>query len=96
MEFNKSQNLQKFFGDEKFKECQVIKINCLIYSDNDFLYYENKPLFERFNAPLFNDPSNKAIKSTARGNLTINYWKKSKNPHTALTKYINCNSAGES
>jgi len=95
LEFNNSQNLQTFFGDEKFKECQVIKINWLMYSDNDLLYYENKPLAERFNTYLINDISNRAIKSTARGNLTINYWKKSRNPHTALTNYINCNSAGE-
>ena len=52
LEFNNSLNLQTFFGDEKFKECQVIKINWLMYSDNDLLYYENKPLFERFNTPL--------------------------------------------
>ena len=66
-----------------------------MYSDNDLLYYEDKPLVERFNTSLFDDPSNRAIKSTARGNLPINYWKTSGNPHTALTKYINCNSAGE-
>ena len=66
-----------------------------MYSDNDLLYYENKPWAERFNTYLINDISNRAIKSTARGNLTINYWKKSRNPHTALTNYINCNSAGE-
>jgi len=95
LEFNGSQNLQSFFGDEKFKECQVIKINWLMYSDNDLLYYENKPLAERFNTSLINDLSNNAIKSTARGKLLVNYWKKSGNPHTALTKYKNCNSAGE-
>ena len=95
LEFNNSLNLQTFFGDEKFKECQVIKINWLMYSDNDLLYYENKPLVERFNESLFNDPNNIKIKSTVRGNLRTNYWEKYHSPHTALTKYRNCNSAGE-
>ena len=66
-----------------------------MYSDNDLLYYENKLLVERFNTSLFDDPSNRSKKSTAKGNLPINFLKKSGNPLTALTQYINCNSPEE-
>ena len=95
LEFNNSQNLQKFFGDEKFDNCENIKINWIMTSDNDLLYYENKSLEERFPILLFNDSRNRLIKSTVRGNLKGNYWKRRNNPHTSKLKFTNCNSNGE-
>ena len=55
-----------------------------MYSDNDFLNYENKPIKERFTTPLFNDPANIHVKSTVKGNLKINYWKNMNNPHSSV------------
>ena len=36
----------------------------------------------------------RCIKSTIRGNLPINYWCKSKNPHISLNKFVSCSSYG--
>ena len=87
--------IQRFLSNERYKYCQNIKFNWLIYSDNDKLYYENKPVQKRFKTALYEHISNKHIKSTVRGNLTTNYWKVAINPHTALTNYNCCSSSGK-
>ena len=61
----------------------------MIYSDNDLIYYEDKPVQERFTTPLPNNILNKHIKSTIRGHLKINYWKNMINPHSSKVK-VNC------
>ena len=95
MVFNKSYNLQKFFNDERFKNCENIKINWLVYSDNDLVYYENKPLMKRFTTPVFTDEHNAEIKTTVRGNLGFNYWSSAGNSHTSGARIRNCNSIGK-
>mgnify|MGYP002627278146 CR=1 FL=1 len=91
----KEKKVQNFFSDKIFNKCDNIKINWLMYSDNDLIHYENKSIQERFTIPLVADPSNYAIKSTVRGNLRYNYWKDVWNPHTSEVKYVACNSFGQ-
>ena len=83
--------IQKFLGNNKFKKCENIKINW-IYYDNYNLYDENKPLAERIKSKII---KNRCIKSTVRGNLSINYWSKMENPHTSLNNFISCSSSGK-
>ena len=66
-----------------------------MFSDNDLFNYENKTLNKRFKTPVYNDPRNNVIKSTVRGNLTINYWENMNNPHTSNNDYITCSSSGK-
>jgi hypothetical protein len=87
--------IQKFLGNDRYKQCQNIKINFLFYSDNELLYYDNRPVQERFTNPLYNHKNNRIIKSTVRGRLNDNYWKKSDSSHTSSMKYISCNSQGK-
>ena len=87
--------IQRFLSNERYKYCQNIKFNWLIYSDNDKLYYENKPVQKRFKTALYEHTSNRHIKSTVRGNLTTNYWKGARNPHTGNNKYNSCSSSGK-
>ena len=94
LELKHSYKINEFINNRKFKNCQNIKINWLMYSDNDFLNYENKPIKERFTTPLFNDPANIHVKSTVKGNLKINYWKNMNNPHSSDNNYICCDSSG--
>ena len=71
LELKNSSNIQELLDNERYKNCQNIKFNWLIYSDNDKLYYENKPVQERFTQPLKeNRFFNMHIKSTVRGNLS--------------------------
>ncbi len=86
--------IQQFLGNKRYKKCQNVKINFQHYSDNELLYYDNRPVQERFTTPVYNYYS-RVIKSTVRGRLKINYWKKSNGAHTSLMKYISCNSEGK-
>jgi hypothetical protein len=90
-----NQNIKDFLGKKKYKDCINIKINWLMYSDNDLIYYENKTLKERFSTPILNDSTNFIIKSTVRGNLKVNYWKNMDNPHSSNNNYISCSSSGK-
>ena len=91
----KNQSIQKFLSNKRYSYCQNIKINFLFYSDNELLYYDNRTVQQRFITPLFNHTNNIYIKSTVRGGLKENYWKKSISSHSSLMNYICCNSLGE-
>ena len=88
-------NIQEFLSQEKFAQCINIKINWMTYSDNDLIYYEDKPVQERFTTPLPNDHSNQHIKSTVRGHLKKNYWSRMNNPHSSNNNYVSCIPNGE-
>ena len=49
-------NIKVFLYQKKFKECQNIQLNWLLYTDNNLIYYENKSLIKRFKEkdPLMN------------------------------------------
>ncbi len=53
-------NINKFLSLSQFKNCSSILINWKYYGDNDKLYYEQKPLQQRFTKPFyFNNHNNK-------------------------------------
>ena len=87
--------IQEFLDNERYHNCQNVKFNWVLYSDNNQLYYVNKPIQERFTKPLFNNSLNNRIKSTVRGNLSSNYWKGAWNPHSGVTNYNSCSSSGK-
>jgi len=91
----KNQTIQEFLSERRYRKCANVKINWLIYTDNDLVYYENKPLQERFTSYAMDDPVNFHIKSTVRGHLKTNYWRKVINPHTSETKFPCCNALGK-
>lgn len=82
-------SLKSFLNDKRFDKCNRVQLNWIFYTDNNLLYYEDKPLRERFTE---REPKAKGkkkggiqgIKSIIRGNITeIEIT----NPHT-LSKYI--------
>lgn len=97
LEINKKySSIQDFFKDKIFKSCENIKINWLIYINNNSLYYENISLQERMKRTAKkNILPNIHIKSSVRGNLSMNYWKRMANPHTSTLNYISCDSSGK-
>ena len=90
-----NKTIQEFLNDEKFTECMNVKINWIVYSDNGHVYYENKPVLERFTEPLVKDSENKHIKSMVRGNLKENFWKKNDHAHSSINNYITCIPTGQ-
>ena len=87
--------IQSFLNNKRYKYCQNLKINWLMFTNNNSLFYENKPLEDRVNIPIYNTNVNYHIKSTVRGKLPINYWSKASNPHTSLNPFISCSSSGK-
>ena len=67
-------DIKEFLNLPKFNKCQTLQLNWLMHTDNEKIYYENKPLKNRFKK------TNKlkkitGIKSILRGkipNITIN------------------------
>ena len=90
-----NQSIQQFLSNKRYDKCQNVKINFLLYSDNELLFYENKSVQERFISPLYNHLNNRAIKSTVRGGLKRNYWKRAYCAHTSSMKYTTPNSSGK-
>ena len=95
-------NINKFLSLPKFKKCQSILINWKYYGDNNILYYEPKPVIERFKEPFyFSNKSFKknnynkyliyASKTIVRGGLNI-IWEHF--PHY-LRNTINCRADGK-
>ena len=87
--------IKEFLSNERYKDCQNVKFNWVLYSDDEKLHYENKPVQERFTTPLFNNILNNHVKTTVRGNLPTNYWINASNPHTGVNDYNCCGSSGK-
>ena len=94
---NNYTNINEFLSLPRFKKCQSIIINWKYYGDNDKLYYEPKPVTQRFTKPFYFNERRKnnkymysAAKSLVRGGLNIK-WKHF--PHY-LKNIINCRPNG--
>ena len=85
-------NIKKFLNEKKFKNCQLLYLNSIAHTDNNLLYYENKPLAVRFPKFITLRKNVKLdVKFIIRGHLN-NF--KINHVHTGSKKLINCNSFG--
>ena len=67
--------IKKYFSQEVFNKCDVVKIHWLSFYDNGLVHYENKPLLERFTVPDYNSDENRFHKSIVRGkNINGSVW----------------------
>ena len=41
-------NIKTFLNKPRFKKCDIIQLNWVLFTDNNNIYYENKSLLERF------------------------------------------------
>jgi hypothetical protein len=65
-------DIKSFVSDKRFHNCERIQLNWVFYTDNNLLYYENKPVQERFTekeerARKFKNGGSQEIKSLIRG-----------------------------
>ena len=80
-------SIKEFLSNDVFNAYKCIHVNWMDYGDNDLVYYEDKPLKERFIKPLpfnlclsYDFPENYHIKSIVRGGIDNFKW--NSNPHT--------------
>ena len=93
---NKNNTIQKFLKNSRYNKCELIKINWAVFTDNDQLYYEDKPLKARFTKRIkINEKINTVVKVIIRGNL-INYSSRKiiDDPHKIFKSNKTCDSNG--
>lgn len=83
------------FLNKDFDNCENILINWLMYGDDGYIYYNNKPTIKRFRTPDFNNYANVFEKSIVRGNLKQTIFGKDKSNHIANPNLKLCNSLGK-
>ena len=86
-----------FLNDKRFDKCNRVQLNWIFFTDNNQLYYENKPVRERFterepNARGKTKGSDQGIKSAIRGNIRN---VEITNPHFLYTKTRSCDGFGK-
>ena len=90
-------NIKLFLNNERFKNCNSVQLNWLIRTDNNLLYYENKPLKKRFTekeekARGKKEGTMQQVKSIIRGNIpNIKF----QNTHYLSKKLKMCNGFGK-
>jgi hypothetical protein len=62
-------NIKEYLNNTKFIKCQKIHLNWVFHTDNNLLYYENRPLKERF--PEKEDKAKKNINNISQGIKSI-------------------------
>ena len=65
---DKGLTINEFLSQDKFRDVDAIQINWEIYGDNDLLYYENKPVLERFPLPSIVNSNSPFIKTIVKTN----------------------------
>ena len=95
--FEKGKNLilKDFLTNQIFDKCETVLFNWVIYTDNDLLYYDNRPLIERFTTPNFKNRDNLYVKSIVRGGLNKTIFLPKKINHIPEKNVIICNSKGK-
>lgn len=93
-------DIKEFLSSSIYKDFDLIHVNWMIYDDNDLVYYEDKPLNERFTRPkqpfdfhkrYMNIPENALIKSIVRGCRDIKW---TDTPHTPISSLLCCDVNG--
>ena len=95
--FEKGKNLilKDFLTDKIYDKCEAILFNWVIYTDNDLLFYDKRPLIERFTTPNFQTFANMYVKSIVRGGLNKTIFLPKSSNHVPERKVKICNSKGK-
>lgn len=98
LNFN-SMKVNEFLSQEKFNDVDLIHLNWKCYGDNDLVYYEPRPVMERFTRPIPIDaiyntkfiPEGIYLNNHVKSILRVNdRFIEFNTPHTALYKDCKC------
>ena len=93
-EDKKSLTLNQFLTNQIFDKCEAIEFNWAFYTDNNLVYYDNRPLNVRFTEPAFENGANIFVKSMVRGNLNKTVFVDGHSNHVPLREVQICDSMG--
>lgn len=84
---------------QRYNGFDCLLINWMVMTDNNLVYYDPRPMMERFTEPMpydkhvsYNKPENNHVKCIVRGGLGHITFK---NPHRPLTKMRCCNTKAQ-
>jgi hypothetical protein len=84
-------NIHEFLEDEKFKNFNIIHINWIFYDDNNLIFYDNRPLQQRFIRPrhlIDKNFTNNHIKSIIRSKFNRLIFTNSHTPKTRFNRLL--------
>ena len=89
--------MQSYLSFDTFNKCDVVKIHWLLYDDNDYVYYQNRPMIKRFTRPIRNSFDNLFHKSIVKvKNYNGKLWQIDLGPHQPKESLVNmCDAVGE-
>lgn len=85
--------IQEMLDQPIYDHCENVKINWISFSDSELLYYENKPVTERFTKFSRFRYEFGNVKSTIRTNISHNL-RRAYNPHAIFSNVKGCLSSG--
>ena len=91
---DKKMTINHYLSQDRFNKCEVIKINWVMYINDDLLYYDNRPLQERFKTPTYVKEDVRTVKSIVRNDSRRNPWIRNSAPHELARGLYSCNSIG--
>ena len=87
----KGEKLKEYLTNRRFKKCDFIKFHWVLPTDNNMIFYDSRPLFQRFKPPYIKSIY---IKSIIRGNISnLKYWVHS--PFISPKRNTTCNNVGK-
>lgn len=91
---DKKITINDYLSQDRFNKCEVIKINWVMYINDDLLYYDNRPLEERFQTPTYVKENVRTVKSIVRNDSRRNPWIRNSGPHEPTRGLYSCDSLG--
>ena len=87
--------IQEFMESPRYNDCELVKFNWKVYTDNDQLDYIDQPLTERFPNETRYKMEERHVKSIARGKLDIKKIRKNGSPHSIFSEVKACSVSGK-
>ena len=90
---DKNMKIQDYLSKEIFNKCEAVKVNWLMFFDNDNILYDKRPIEERFQIPNYHNRDSSTVKTIVRGNLDKPVWNDT-GCHEPNRQIIGCDSVG--
>ena len=90
----KNSSIKNFLKNPRYKNCEIVKFNWKVFTDNEKLDYEDKPLNERFPVESRFKFERRHVKSTIRGGLYYEKFGRTGSPHSLFSNIKSCSCSG--